>query len=171
MKLYDVFQNVGLAVSYEFICISNISDIDARLTDHCHEEADTCIGLHSLDVAKRYPFTDLAVYCCDTDVLLLLLYYFDELCSYTIFCTTYRDIRLRTLNSHLGPGLCTSLLGFYALTGCDQTDKFAGFTKKMCWKVLVDTYPDVFSAYRSVSQCGKSDKIKAGLEEFVLNLY
>ena len=58
-----------------------------------------------------------------------------------------------------------------AATGCDQTDKFAGFTKKMCWKVLVDTYPDVFSAFRSVSQCGKSDKIKAGLEEFVLNLY
>ena len=76
MKLYDVFQNVGFAVSYEFTCISNISDI---------EEADTCVMLHSLDVAKRYPFTDPVVYCCDTDVILLLLYYFDELCSSTIF--------------------------------------------------------------------------------------
>ena len=129
MKLYDVFQNVAFAVSYEFTYISNISDIDARLKD-CHEEADTCIVLHSLDVTKRNPFTDLVVYCCDTDVLLLLLYCFDELCSSTIFRTTNRDIRLRTLHSHLGPELCTSLLGFHALTGCDQTGKFAEFTKK-----------------------------------------
>ena len=81
MKLYDVFQNVGFAVSYEFTCISNISDI---------EEADTCVVLHSLDVAKRYPFTDPVVYCCDTDVILLLLYYFDELCSSTIFFFYYK---------------------------------------------------------------------------------
>ena len=73
MKLYDVFQNVAFAVSYEFTCIFNIPDIDARLKDHCHEEADTCIVLHSLDVTKRNPFTDLTVYCCDADVLLLLL--------------------------------------------------------------------------------------------------
>ena len=45
MKLYDFFQNVAFAVSYEFTCIYNISDIDARLKDYCHEEADTCIHL------------------------------------------------------------------------------------------------------------------------------
>ena len=45
MKLYDVFQNVAFAVSYEFTCFSNISDIDARLNDHCYKEADTCIVL------------------------------------------------------------------------------------------------------------------------------
>ena len=102
IKLYEVFQNVTFAVSYKFNSVSNISD-DARLYDHCHEEADTCIVLHSLDVTKRNPFTDLAVYCCDADALPLLLYYFNELCSSTIFCTTDRDIRLWTLHSHLGP--------------------------------------------------------------------
>ena len=171
MKLYDVFQNVAFAVSYEFTCIFNIPDIDARLKDHCHEEADTCIVLHSLDVTKRNPFTDLVVYCCHADVLSLLLYYFDDLCSSTIFRTTNRDIRLRTLHSHLGPELCTSLFRFHALTGCDQTGKFAGFTKKKCWKVIVDASPDVSSAFRSVGQCEISDEIKAGLEEFVLDLY
>ena len=170
MKLYDVFQNVTFAVSYEFTCIYNISDIDARLKDHCHEEADTCIVLHSLDVTKRNPFTDLVVYCCDTDVLLLLLYYFYELCSSTIFRTTNRGICLRTLHSHLGPELCASLLGFHALTGCDQTGRFAGFTKKTYWKALADASPDASSAFRSVAQCEISDEIKAGLEEFVLNL-
>ena len=45
MKLYDVFQNVAFVVSYEFTCISNIFDTDARLKDHCHKKADTCIVL------------------------------------------------------------------------------------------------------------------------------
>ena len=113
-------------------CISNISDIDARLKNHCHEQDDICIALHSLDEIKRNPFTDLVVYCCDTDVLLRLLYRFDELCGSTIFRTTNRDIRFRILHSRLGPELCTSLLGFHALTGCDQTGKVARFYKKMC---------------------------------------
>ena len=129
-----------------------------------------CIVLHSLDVTKRNPFSGLAVFCCDTDVLLLLLYYFDKLCSGTIFRTTNRDIRLRTLHNHLDPELCTSLLGFHALASCDQTGKFIGFTKKTHWKVLVDASPDVSSAFRSVSQCEISDEIKAGLEESALNL-
>ena len=171
MKLYDVFQNVAFAVSYEFTCISNIFDIDARLKDHCHEETDTCIVLQSLDITKCNPFTDLVVYCCDTDVFLLLLYYFDELYSNTIFRTTNRDIHLQTLHIHLDAKLYTSLLGFHALTGCDQTGKFAGFAKKTCWKVLVDAYPDVSSAFRSVGQREISDEIIAGLEEFVLDLY
>ena len=127
--------------------------------------------LHSLEVTKRNPFTDLVVYCCDTDVLLLLHYYFDELCSSIIFRTTNRDIHLRTLHIHLGPELCTSLLGFHALTGCDQTGKFAEFTKKRYWKALADASPDISSAFRSVGQCEISDEIKAGLEEFVLDLY
>ena len=169
--LFDVYHDVAFVVSYEFTCMSNISDLDVNLKDHCHEEADTCIVLHSLDVAKRNPFSDLVVYCCDTDVLLLLLHYFDNLCSSTVFRTTNRDIRLRTLHSHLGPERCTSLLGFHAVTGCDQTGKFVGFTKKTCWKVLVDASPDVTSAFRSLGQCEISDKIKAGLEEFVLDLY
>ena len=128
--------------------ICNISDIDARLEHHCHEQANTCIVLHSLGVTKRSPFTDLVVYCCDTDVLLRLLYYSDELCSSTIFRTASHDIRLRTLDSHLGPKLCTSLLGFHALTGCNQTVKFDRLYKKMWWKVLLDAFPDVSSAFK-----------------------
>ena len=88
MKLCYVFQNVAFAVSYEFTCISNISDIDARVKGHRHKETDACIVLYSLDVTKRKPFTDLAVYCCDTDILLVLLCCFDELCSSTIFRAT-----------------------------------------------------------------------------------
>ena len=167
MPQYEIvrrFLKCCICFSYEFSCISNISN-------HYHEQADTCIVLHSLDVTKRNPFTDLVVYCCDTDVLLLLLYYCDELRGSTIFLTTNRDICFRTLHSHLGPELCTSLLGFHALTGCDQTSKVAGFYQKMCWKVSVDVSRHVSLVFRSVGQCEISDEIKARLEDFVLDLY
>ena len=112
MKLFNIFQNVAFAVSYEFTCISNISDIDTRLKDHCHEEAETCFVLHLFAVTKHNPFTDLVVYCCDTDVLLLLLYCFNELCSSTIFHTTNCKIRLWTLHSHLVPSCACHSLAF-----------------------------------------------------------
>ena len=54
---------------------------------------------------------------------------------------------------------------------CNQTGTFAGFIKKTCWKILVNVSPDVASVFRSVGQCEISDEIKAGLEEFVLDLH
>ena len=46
-------------------------------------------------LAKCTPFTDLIKHYCDTDFLLLLLYYFHELCSRTIFSTANCDTCLR----------------------------------------------------------------------------
>ena len=120
IKLYEVFQNVTFAVSYEFNSVSNISDNDARLWDHCHEEADTCIVLHSLDVTKRNPFTDLTVYCCDADALPL---FFIILMSYAVVQFFVQQI-------------VTFVFGHYivilVLSFARQTGKLARFTKKTC---------------------------------------
>ena len=77
-----VFQNVAFAVSYEFTFISNTFVINARLKDHCYKKADTFCVLHSLHVTKCNSFTDLVVYYCDADVLMLLLCYIDESCVF-----------------------------------------------------------------------------------------
>ena len=39
-----------------------------------HEEADTGIVPHSIDISTRYPFTDFSIVCDDKDVLLILLH-------------------------------------------------------------------------------------------------
>ena len=127
-------------------CITNIASLDDALKDHTHEEADTCIVFHALDITNRNPFTDLVICCSDTDVVLLLLHYFDELSTSTINRSTNYDIILRQAYDTLGPELCKSLLGFHALTGCDQTGKFSGFSKLSCWKVLIDSSPHVLNA-------------------------
>ena len=64
-------QNKQFVVVYDNKCETNISNFDNNLRVHCHEEADTRI-----DVAKRDPFQELYIDCCDTDVFLLLVYYF-----------------------------------------------------------------------------------------------
>ena len=40
----------------------NISDFPANLRTHSHEEADTLIILHEIDVARENPFTQLYIY-------------------------------------------------------------------------------------------------------------
>ena len=97
--------------------------------------------------------------CCFTTLIIYVAVQF--------FAQQIETSDFEQLHSHLGPERCTSLLGFHAVTGCDQTGKFVGFTKKTCWKVLVDASPDVTSAFRSLGQCEISDKIKPGLEECV----
>ena len=79
---------------YGTTCDINIQDLDPTLFDHSQEEADTSIILHAIDVTQRNSFSDLVIRCSDTDVLLILLYYFDELCSTTFFNTNEHDIPL-----------------------------------------------------------------------------
>ena len=61
-------QNKQFVVVYDNKCETNISNFDHNLCVHCHEEADTLTVLHEIDVAKRDPFQELYIDCCDTDV-------------------------------------------------------------------------------------------------------
>ena len=67
--------------------------------------------------------------CSDTDVLLILLNYFDSICLSTIFRTSSHDMPLGFSYEKLGEVKCMALLGFHALTVCDQTGKFYDFSK------------------------------------------
>ena len=71
---------------------SNVHFLD-KLKFHLHEEADTLTVLQSIDVAKSKPFCQLYVACSDqTDVLLLLLYFYPQICNNTIFRAITREI-------------------------------------------------------------------------------
>ena len=74
-------------VVFEKTVLTNRADLDNNLRNYNHEEADTGIVLHALDVSKRGPFSELVVFSSDTDVLLILLHYFEKLSSSTIFKT------------------------------------------------------------------------------------
>ena len=92
--------------------LTNIADLDNNLRNCNHKEADTGIALHALDVSKGDPFPELLVFCSDTDVLLILLHYFDKLNSSTIFKTINGKFVLREFYENLVPSVCKALLGF-----------------------------------------------------------
>ena len=115
---------------YDTLCKTNIHGFDVDLLEHYHEEADTLIILHALDVAKRDPFSSLTVFSPDTDVFLLLLYFYQSLCNVTLFQTgTKNNVRIINVGSvfeALGEKKTKAILGFYAFTGCDLPAKFNG---------------------------------------------
>ena len=126
-------KSIRYVTVYGTTCETNIQDLDLTLFDHSQEEADTSIILHAIDVTQRNPFSDLVIRCSDTNVLLILLYYFDELCSTPIFSTNEHGMLLQPLAEKLNFDLCKGLSGFHALTGSDQTGKFFGYSKLSCW--------------------------------------
>ena len=122
----------------------NLVNFNDDLKNHTHEEADTLMILHAVDVTKRDPFTQLFISCSDTDVFLLLIHYYDELCTGGAYHA-------------LGDVNSAALLGFHSFTGCDQTGKFNGYSKLSCWKTLTKFKPTVLEAFKNIGE-GTPDK-------------
>ena len=75
-------------ITYDLVSITNIQNLDENLKSHDHEEADTLLLLHTIDVvSKRDPFCKCVVFSPDTDVFLLLVYYSEVLPQMASFRT------------------------------------------------------------------------------------
>ena len=160
---------INFVAVYGQTCLTNIQGLNPALMIH-NQVADTSIMLHAIDASQSNSFRDIIISCSDTDVLLILLNYYNELCTNTIFLTREHDMPLRLAYEKLGNEKCKALLGFHAITGCDQTGKFYGFSKLGCWKTFLSSSSDVLKSLQNLG--GElEDDTKQNLEIFVLNLY
>ena len=91
-KVEMCLNNLDYVVGYGNTCVTNMMNLKETLFDYNQEEADAGIILHALDVSERDLFTDLVISCSDTDVLLILSFYYEDLCSSCI-------LKLETTNS------------------------------------------------------------------------
>ena len=77
--------------------------------------------------------------CCkDTDVLLLLTFFANELCQ-EIWMQTGNFKSPKFIKVHqiyIQNIMRESLLGFHSITGCDMVSQFRGYCKKKSWKVF-----------------------------------
>ena len=95
-----------------------------------HEEADTRILLHAINLAQSH--SRIIVRCDDTDVLVLLIYY----CGKGVFgdCKVYmkaghcskatnrqRFIPVNTITDQIGEDVSLCLPASHAISGCDTT--------------------------------------------------
>ena len=127
-------QNKQFVVVYDNKCETNISNFDNNLRVHCHEEADTLIVLHGIDVAERDPFQELYIDCCDVDVFLLLLYYFEKLCTRTVFNGKNNCVDIGMLYEVLHKEKVKALPRFHSFTGVIKPVNSGGFQKKLVGK-------------------------------------
>ena len=100
-KIAQVFSASGkqYVVVYNSTAESNIIDFPDELTFHSHEEVDFLVVLDSIDVAKN---CQLYVACSDTDVLLLFLYFYSQICNNTIFHAITQEIDVGCAYNALG---------------------------------------------------------------------
>ena len=139
------------------------------------EEADTKLLLHALD-ATASGATKINIYSPDTDVLVLCIRHYAELCENTTFVTIgsqkQKIIPLKPIAEVLGPSKTAALPGFHALSGADNTGCFAGKGKLTCWKVFHCASEEIISALAKLDTDEiLSEQTMADIEWFVCQLY
>ena len=146
--------------------------VSALILDH--EEADMRLLLHAKHACQDGQ--RIVLQSPDSDVLVVCVSHYREIgCQQLWFKTGVKD-RLRFIPAHnvstnLGPEICSALLAFHALTGCNSTSAFLRIGKKKAWKVLTKS-----TAHQNSLACvGQSlnidEDIVEKIEAFVRSLY
>jgi hypothetical protein len=119
-----------------------VSDVDDLKCTH--EEADTRLLLHAVNLSSHHSRTIMR--CDDTDVLVLLLYYWSRgMLSTEVFMhcghsgqdtTRERYIPVHEIANKLGSDVCNILPSVHALSGCDSTSAMYRMGKRTAYSVL-----------------------------------
>ena len=80
-------------------------------------------------------------------MLLILLNYFEQLPSTTIFKTTEHCYNLRSIFERFTPRVSKALLDFNTMMGSDQTGSFHGHTKQSYWNTFLKSTIDTLDAF------------------------
>ena len=114
-------------------CRCKATHMDASHLASNHKEADTKLLLHAVDATISGATSILEIMSPDTDVFVLSLRRFPQLCQNTTFVTGrgehLRKIALRPFVDALGPARIAALPGFHAWSGADVTGSLAGKQK------------------------------------------
>ena len=170
--------NKEYCIVYETHCKTNISDFHIEMLEHNQQEADTIIILHSIVDRSFLATSILTILSPDTDVFLVLIYFYPNLCTSTIFRTgkkiNVRDIDIGRCFDALEPKRAKSLLGFHAFTGCDMAGKFRGRSKAFCWKIFLQSDNKVLDSFFALGsrEINPTDCfVVDGLVKYVMKLY
>ena len=154
--------------------------IDPTPPVHNHEEADTLIPLHCLDVSSSSPGCSIYVHSVDTDVYILLLDIFNELQTDELYMITgkgqnTREISIKDRAAALGEAKTGAFLGLHAMSGTDWGGKFATISKKAWVKSFLelDDNDEILDALSSLgaTQERPVSRVCAILEKFTCMVY
>ena len=139
------------------------------------EEADTKLLLHAVD-ATTCGASSITIHSPDTDVFVLALRRYPELCKDTNFVTgtgeRRRIVPLKPIYEALGTNKAAALPAFHAISGADNTGSFAGKGKLAFWKAFQDVNDEIITALASLGTTSvPTDDTLAALEQFICKVY
>ena len=113
-------EGIGFSITYAKITETNIPTMLLELMNHDHEEVDMLLILHALDIAKGNPFKECIVLSPDTDVFLILIYYYQSLPHLKYFRTgageSQPNIDIQICYEAIDVRHAQAILGFHVLT-------------------------------------------------------
>ena len=125
IKEYADGSGKQVVVAWKSVCRATHKDVGHLQSNQV--EADTNIILHALD-ATADGATELQIHSPDTDVSVLALRRYPELCKNMLFVMGrgqhHRIIELKPVVETLGPEKIAALPAFHALSGPDNTGSF-----------------------------------------------
>ena len=126
---------MGKNVIVAWGCYCQGTHFDVTHLRSTQEEADTKIIFQAVDAASRGA-TEIAIHSPDTDVFVLSLRRYPQLCSGIRFATgtgqRHQVINLRCMAQALGSMKVATLPGLHVVSGADITGSFAGKGKATC---------------------------------------
>ena len=129
--------------------------------------------LHAQHAASSYE--SVILHSSDTDVLVLSIAHSVTISARLFMRSVGRSspttIDVSAIAKKLGPQLCSALLGFHAVTGCDSTSSFFRIGKKKAWKVLLSKPEHQMVLSQVGAQLPLSPAVAQGCEKFVCHLY
>ena len=174
-KAIAKFSEIGMSyiVTYDTMSVTNIDDIAFGIDVHHHEEADTLLILHGIEVSHMVPFFECIIYSPDTDVFPLLVQYYPSLLSPTKLKTDIRMIDIGNCYGAIGPLRASSIIDFHTFTGCDQTGKFREESKSTWCKSDMESSSKTLNALSLLGSCESLPILESleELESFVVQTY
>ena len=139
------------------------------------EKADSKIILHAADATSDGAM-EIQVHSPDTDVFVLALRGYPELCANASFVTgkgcNRRAIKLQPIVQALGEARTAALPAFHALSGADNTGCFSSHAKHLCWKAFLNVNEDFV---REMAKQGTaptiSDETMKAIEKIICEFY
>ena len=165
----------SLYVTCDYLCFRLTRDnmIEVEALKSTQEEADIRVIFHTKQAVLQASSSIMIAE--DTDILLLCLAFHKEIyCHVYVKCGTAihtRYISISKISAAPGEGVCGSLFGLHALSGCDTVSAFSGRVKLAALKLLMTTahFQDVFSKLGQEWQL--TDEMLKVLEEFTCRHY
>ena len=96
-------------IVFERTCSTNVTDIEENPKIYGQEEVDASIVSHAMDVCRKDPFSEMKIGCYNTDVLLILLSYSEQLPSTAVFQDNRASRNLWSKFARFTPRGCKAL--------------------------------------------------------------